>query len=1824
MKHFGKVLKVTVSLFLAVTSVISSLPMSSIDVSAEETSVNSKDYPVVEDAYVRSGGNANKNFNYENITKAHGEQYVGKNYRVVNIKNSGDEIMSVMKFQLPSKEEIESNKFDKFEFQFHIFKNPDYNAGNQSYRFYYTTDTNWNESTITWNNKPESITHEGENNLFAFDIEQGYEYENKTDEEKTIKIDITNVVENLVDQGISEITVFASAKDKMNTSLMIHDRTSGQPEANENGTYASKIIASHEGITLEMLNTLIDECSAIKGDDYTEESFSSFMDTLNAAKEFVAGNPTDENNAREIRDWYKKLEVAKDALVFNGDASDHDNVAYQKATRSNLNKKETSKVTDGNVNTTWKGKFFPSYVDVDLMDTYAISDIQLYFPKDKVIYYTLYGSNDGKNYEELYQSRSDDPKTAEPDKIVFDNVKNYRIIRVYLEYTENESSAYLSEIKVHGKEQSTNTEELRKGTFEEITNIKDFKDTEYAQPITTNETIENVYGIIDRTVGAEYRDWFTFELAENTQNTNDYFELSDKDGKIHIKGNDGVALSTGLNYYYKNYAKVQVSEQTIQGNMPKKIVAINKTIRKETPIKIRYAFNYCTLSYTFAFFGEEEWQRENDWLALNGVNVVLDLAGQEATWIKFLMNYGYSFDDAKDWLVGPGYIAWQYMDNMEVFGGPVPDDYVIDRVELARKTQRWKRSLGMQTVLQGYAGMVPTDFNDYNPDVELISQGDWNGFARPSMIATDSEDYDEMAAKFYEAQKFVYGDTTDYYAVDPFHEGGIRPDGLTDDKISKEVLESMLKYDQDAVWTVQGWQANPTDKLLEGMGENREEHVLIVDLIKYPLVTSGEAQYKKNEFQGTSWAWCLLGNFGGNPTMNGELETMVNEVLDAKASSKHMKGIGIISEATYDNPMIYDLMFDLAWADQDFNLDNWMKNYIERRYGGVSANAIQAWDLIKNANYNEGVRLTKELFGVRTGGVPRNIGKETVGYNVSDLENALRLLLEDYDQFKNSEGYLYDISEIMRQVVSNYALYQYHNVIDARDAKDLEKFRVEKEKFLNAFDVLNEVSKTQKEQLGGEWIGKAQDRAKNYDDFSKSTFEMNAKSLITTWGSVGGALIDYGFRTYEGMFLDVRKTNWTEYLDQVEQNLIDGSPITTPTSGKGYAQKYWKWVIGDQEYTRDAKDSPEEVLDVANRVLEECVFTGEIDPNIGNIALDRVVVVNNDKDYDNNEYITDGKEDTGISVSDYLDNGVEKSPEVVIDLIAEFELSKIQVSTSDSRDFDVYISADGKDWLNVSSSDSDHDGIFKDIKGNGRFVKVSGVNDEERDLVINEVRVYGNRMLPNMEQLKQLVKEANTLDVNTGTVEEVETFKDALKTAEKAIENNAAPDTINTVYWDLYDAMKAFSTNKVTNIALNKKTEAHNDPDGHSERINDGNTSTKWDGGRLSATGKPYEDLITPGWVIIDLDGLYDVSQMNLMFDNSDIWYQYELYTSLDKENWIKVGEKKTENKPNEKEDTYALNNTQARYIKLKATNIKVGSDGKRIPYGVKELQVFGKKISVNKDALKEEINDAEKLDMSNYTESSANVLAVALQEAKDVLKNTEALQQEVDKALENLRNAIKSLKYKDADYSKVDEAIRNANSLDKNLYKDFSKVDEAINKVVRNLDITKQAEVDAMAKAINDAIDALVYKDADYSKVDEIISTIPKDLDKYTEASVKVLNDALNAIVRDLDITHQKEVDKMAENLLNAVKGLQLKNNQPEIPGDKPEVPSDKPVIPGEKPEIPSGKPETPNNGEDNNKDEVKTGVQENNGIYMAGLLAAAVGAGYMVNRKKRKSDVK
>ena len=208
--------------------------------------------------------------------------------------------------------------------------------------------------------------------------------------------------------------------------------------------------------------------------------------------------------------------------------------------------------------------------------------------------------------------------------------------------------------------------------------------------------------------------------------------------------------------------------------------------------------------------------------------------------------------------------------------------------------------------------------------------------------------------------------------------------------------------------------------------------------------------------------------------------------------------------------------------------------------------------------------------------------------------------------------------------------------------------------------------------------------------------------------------------------------------------------------------------------------------------------------------------------------------------------------------------------------------------------------------------------------------------------------------------------------------------------------------------------------------------------------------------------------------------------------------------------------------------------------------------------------------------------------------------QEEVNAMAKAIEDAINALEYKDADYSKVNDAVTKANGLNKDLYKDFSAVEKALEAVNPDLDITQQEEVDAMAKAIEDAIRALEYKDADYSAVEKAKEKVPTDLSIYTEESVKALNDALAGVVEGKNITEQEEVDAMAKAIENAINGLVKKDT------GKPEDPS-KPSEPTTPTDPDSDKPETPS-----------TSDTTNIIVYVGSLLIAMVTMVMLVVRRR------
>ena len=126
--------------------------------------------------------------------------------------------------------------------------------------------------------------------------------------------------------------------------------------------------------------------------------------------------------------------------------------------------------------------------------------------------------------------------------------------------------------------------------------------------------------------------------------------------------------------------------------------------------------------------------------------------------------------------------------------------------------------------------------------------------------------------------------------------------------------------------------------------------------------------------------------------------------------------------------------------------------------------------------------------------------------------------------------------------------------------------------------------------------------------------------------------------------------------------------------------------------------------------------------------------------------------------------------------------------------------------------------------------------------------------------------------------------------------------------------------------------------------------------------------------------------------------------------------------------------------------------------------------------------------DLSIYTdESVANLYSAveALRGYRDL-----AQQSDVDKMTNDINDAVEALVYKSADYTELDKVEEAAKALNKDDYEDFSEVEKALAAIDRTKNITEQADVDAMVKAINDAVANLVKKTPASSQPDSVSSS--------------------------------------------------------------------------------------------------------------------------------------
>ncbi|HVT86828.1 MAG TPA: alpha-N-acetylglucosaminidase [Chitinophagaceae bacterium] len=658
--------------------------------------------------------------------------------------------------------------------------------------------------------------------------------------------------------------------------------------------------------------------------------------------------------------------------------------------------------------------------------------------------------------------------------------------------------------------------------------------------------LENVYGLAKRVLQGR-ADNFVFEFQEK-KSSKDYFEISSLGKKILIKGTDGVSLASGLNWYLKKYCNSQFTIIDKHIALPEKLPLPSTPEKVETRFDYRYFFNVCTFSYTMAWWDWADWERQIDWMAMNGINFPLAITGQEAIWSEVYKELGLSQKQIDDYLVGPGYLPWSWMGNIDGLGGPLPKSWIETHKQLEQKILKRERALGMKPILQAFTGHVPESIKEIYPNAKLHKTGNWSaGFGGTYFLDPSDELFQRIGNLFIKKQTELYG-TDHYYSADCFNE--VNPD--SDDpqflsNMGKSVYQSMAVADPKAVWVMQAWflyysidnfWKEPQVKSL--LGAVPDDKLIMLDLY-------GEVHpvwKKQAAFYGKPWIWNVLQNFGGRTSMSGRLQDMATNLKDVFNSSEkgNFSGIGMAMEYFGNDPVVQEFVMSMVWEKEIPDVNQWLDNYVINRYGKKNEFALKAWQEILSTCYNSN-KQTGTFLCERPGFYNPKLAYRTSpipDYDPKILGDALDNLLKCSDEFKNLDTYQFDVVNLTRQFISPLAYYWILDLQDAYQKKDLNQFLKVKVLFINLIKDFDVLLATRKEYLLGRWVESAKKWGETKEE--KDLYEFNARNLITLWGEkcTEGQYDDlnnYAYKQWAGMFTNYHLVRWNKFFEEVETAL---------------------------------------------------------------------------------------------------------------------------------------------------------------------------------------------------------------------------------------------------------------------------------------------------------------------------------------------------------------------------------------------------------------------------------------------------------------------------------------------------------------------------------------------------------------------------------------------------------------------------------------------------------------------------------------------------------------
>jgi len=648
-----------------------------------------------------------------------------------------------------------------------------------------------------------------------------------------------------------------------------------------------------------------------------------------------------------------------------------------------------------------------------------------------------------------------------------------------------------------------------------------------------SDNVAAARGVLVRTLGKEMAARIELRIAPGAE---EGYRYCAEGGTLRVEGTSTIALCRGVYDYLRDRHLGTVGWAGPRLRLPSAWPDAPETTGS-SPFAIRHCYNAVTSGYTTPYWGWERWERELDWMAMHGYNMIMASVATEAIGIRVWKNLGLTDAEIAEFYTGPAHLPWQRMGSIRDVGVGLTESWHGDEIALQKRLLARMKELGIEPVVQGFAGFVPPSIKRLYPDAKLHVTH-WNGgfpvSQRPVVMLPDSPLWSKIGQAFIIEWKKEFGDAR-YWLVDSFNELQLpktqEPPAVMLARYGRATYDTIRAADPDAVWVLQGWMFNyqrdiwnriTVKALVESVPEN---NLLVLDYAN---------DYNPNwddfsAFHGRSWVMGYVPNMGGKTAYTGKMDFYAAQAAITLASPAkgNLVGFTISGEGLENNEVLYELMSDTAWLRDAVNLDTWLPAYVANRYGVSDPVLADAWQDLRRSVYSSFT--PHPSFGWQQ----MNLGHGSV-YRDRKFVDAVQLFLSKATAYGKQPNYRDDAVEMAALALGLRAEEWFLAARDTHGNGDTGAFRQLVDEGLSLLLKADRLLESHSLLRLANWMAYA--RGRDGSPAEKDDWERNARHIISIWGP---PVNDYSCRLWSGLIRDF----YVPRLKAMTDAMAEGKPF---------------------------------------------------------------------------------------------------------------------------------------------------------------------------------------------------------------------------------------------------------------------------------------------------------------------------------------------------------------------------------------------------------------------------------------------------------------------------------------------------------------------------------------------------------------------------------------------------------------------------------------------------------------------------------------------------------